>query len=146
MRRRWVQWLSPPSRSNPGETLRWVRRISLLSGVFALVIAGQFALQGESGVLIAVLVASGLLSASTWVTLMPAIHRADEHGPLSAEELPLARRRERRASVFTAALLCIAFPVIGYVLEGIGGAAFFFVAGALSVGLGIWMLRRCPAD
>jgi len=114
--------------------------------VFGLVIAAQFALQGESGVLIAVLVAGGLLSASTWVTLMPAIHQADEHGPLSAEELPRARRRERRASVLTAALLCIAFPVIGYVLEGIGGAAFFFVAGALSAGLGTWMLRRRPAD
>jgi hypothetical protein len=146
MRRRWVQWLSPPSRSNPGETLRWVRRIFLLGGVFALVVAGQFALQGESGVLISVLVVSGLLSVSTWVTLKPAIRRADEHGPLSAEDLPHARRRERRASVFTATLFCIAFPVIGYVLEGVGGAATFFVLGALSVGLAIWILRRRPAD
>jgi hypothetical protein len=123
-----------------------VRRISLLGGVFALVIAGQFALQGESGVLIAVLVVSGLLSASTWVTLKPAIRRADEHGPLSAEELAQAKRRERRASVFTAALLCIAFPVIGYVLEGIAGAATFFVVGVLSAGLGIWISARRPTD
>jgi hypothetical protein len=48
--------------------------------------------------------------------------------------------------VFTATLFCIAFPVIGYVLEGVGGAATFFVLGALSVGLAIWILRRRPAD
>jgi hypothetical protein len=114
--------------------------------VFGLVIAGQFALQGGRGVLIAVLVVSSLLSASTWVTLQPAIRRADERGPLSAEELGQARRRERRASMFTAALLCIAFPVIGYVLEGIGGAVFFFVVAALSVGVGTWILRRRPTD
>jgi hypothetical protein len=123
-----------------------VRRISLLGGVFALVIAGQFALQGDSSVLIAVLVVSGVLSASTWVTLKPAIRRADEHGPLSAEELPQAKRRERRASVFTAALLCIVFTIIGYVLEGVAGAATFFVLGALSAGLAIWISARRPTD
>jgi hypothetical protein len=111
-----------------------------------LVIAGQFALQGESGVVVAVLVASALLSASTWVTLKPVIRRADERGLLSAEELPHAKRRERRASVVTAALLCSAFPIIGYVLEGIAGAATFFIVAALSVGLGILILRRRPTD
>ena len=123
-----------------------MRRVSLLGGVFGLVIAGQFALQGESGVVIAVLVASALLSASTWVTLKPAIRRADERGLLSAEELSHAKRRERRASVVTAALLCSAFPITGYVLEGIAGAATFFVVAALSVGLGILILRRRPTD
>jgi len=120
--------------------------MSVLGAVFGLVIAGQFALQGgSSGVLIAVLVVSGLLSASTWVTLKPAIRRADEHGSIrrrvAAWETPGTSR-----------------------LQGHGGAAlhrvhrhrlraqrhlgrgYLLVLGAPGVGLGIWMLRRRPTD
>jgi len=142
MRKRLLQWLAPPSRANPGETLRWVRRVSVLASVFALLIAAQLALQGANEVMIWVIVASALLGATSWVTLRPAIRRADQRGPLTAEEFTRGVRRGDRAVLVMAALYCITFPIIGYLLEGLGGAIFFFVMGTVSGGLGIWMNRR----
>lgn len=142
MRQRLLQWLSPPSLSNPGETLRWVRRVSLLSGVFALTIAGQFALEGESGVLIGLLLVGALLSASSWVTLKPAIRRADERGALTAVELAAARGRANRVSRILGVGYCIAFPIAGYALLGVGGAIFFLVLAVLISAFGIWANNR----
>lgn len=132
MRRCWVQWLSRPSRSNPGETLRWVRCISLLVGVFGFgdcraVRASRRKRRPHRGAH-----REWLLSASTWVTLKPAIRRADEHGGYPPKSCRMRDAGNVAASVFTAALLCIALPLTGYVLEGVAGAATFFVVGGPS--------------
>lgn len=114
----------------------------MVGGAFALVIAAQVALEGGSGVLTAVLIAGGLLSASTWVTLEPAIRRLDKRGPLTPAELSRSGRLGDRVALIMATLYCVAFPIVGYVLEGVAGAIFFFVMGALCAGLGVRAHRR----
>jgi hypothetical protein len=143
MRRRFLQRLAPPSPSNPGDSLRWVRRASLVSGGFGLLIAAQIALSGGSSVVVAILVAAGLLSASTWVTLVPAIRRADQRGRLTPTETQEAIRRGNRASLVMAIILCLAFTIAGFVLDGgVGGAALLLALGAVIVGLSIWTNKR----
>lgn len=142
MRSRLTQWFIPPDRGHPAETLRWVRRVSLLISAFGLIVAGQAALEGADKVVVWVLVASAVLLASTWLTLKPAIRHAERRGPLTVEERTRAIRRSDRGTLVMAAIYCVTFPIVGYVLEGTGGAIFFFVLGGAGAGLGVRTSRN----
>lgn len=142
MRSRLAQWFSPPDRGHPAETLRWVRRVSILISAFGLIVAAQLALEGADNVVVWVLVASAALLASTWLMLKPAIRQAEQRGPLTVEERARAIGRSDRATLVIAAIYCVTFPIVGYVLEGTSGAIFFFVLGGAGAALGVRTSRN----
>jgi hypothetical protein len=121
--------------------MRWVRRVTLVSGVLALMSGGlQFALGRPvlGGVLI-VVSALGVLSD---FSLRRVIRRMEERGPPTDEARERGKRRARR-------FLWIAVPSwvalgagIGWVINGAPAAIFMAVMVSSSSGLGIWLTRR----
>lgn len=140
MRGRLAHWLRPPPAHAAADRLRWVARLAIVIGVLGLANALIHWVETERTPWIQLVAA--LLMLSTPLTLRPAIARASSEGPPPAAELPRRRRRGDIAMYVISGALCVVMPITGYLLDGVGGAAFFLVGALSSAGLSFWLWRR----
>lgn len=138
VRQRLALWFSPPSAEDPAETLRWVRRISLVLVLANLAVAVDNQLRGA---MVWPFLVGGLLLASSWVMLTPAI-RGAEREPRGSEDEDHMGRRGSRATYLVCALYCLTFPIPGFLVGGVGGAVFFEALALITSLCSIWLWTR----
>lgn len=137
--RRMSGLIPPTSGSDPHETLRWVRRVELVSGVSAI-IAGV-ALWNE-GWFHWLLIGTGLLCVSPWPGARAILRRAERDPGILVSDPERRRTRGRRAAQVQVPIFAVAGFVIGYVVDGLGAAIFTSAVTGVSVALGAWWFMR----
>ena len=138
--RRLSGWMPPTAATDPRETLRWVRRMELVSGG-AAIIAG-LALWND-GWWHWVLIGVGLLGFSPWPGARAILRRADRKPGVLVSDPERRRCRGRRVALVQVPLYAISGFVIGYLVDGLGAAIFMGLALGLTAAFAAWLsLRR----
>jgi uncharacterized membrane protein YedE/YeeE len=131
--------LPPPSSADPRATLRWVRRLEIVTGL--LVIAGAVLLSGTGGwrwLLIGV----GLLGLSPWPGPAAILRRADRKPGVLVTDAERRRARGRRVlRVLVPVYIAIALGV-GYLIDGWPAAITAGLLVGIGAGLGAWLVVR----
>jgi hypothetical protein len=87
-----------------------------------------------------------LLSGLSLNTTIAAIERLEadpEYRPPTPQEM---KRRGRLAARIYTGVALIAFPIVGYLIDGVPAAVFFLVLGGAGTGLGLWFVERRLSD
>lgn len=133
-------WLMPPTPgAEPAETLRWVRRIEIVTGLLLIGLGVAF----YDGWWRWGLIAFGVLSLAPWPGAAAILRKADRKPDILISD-PQRRRARGRQMLKIMVLVTFAFGVAyGYVIDGWTVAIITGVLAALCAGVGgRWALRR----
>jgi fatty acid desaturase len=131
--------LLPPRDGDARELLRYSRRMEILGAVAAL-IGAAVTWSGEWWTWL--LVGVGLLGLSPWPGPAAILRRAEKNPDILVDDPQRRRERARRLVTILVPAYTLLFTLAGYLLLGWGGALFFLVLGALSSGIGAWLVLR----
>ena len=128
-------WITPPPGGDPRKTLLWVRRMEIVGGVANLGIAAA-TWSGEwwSWLLVAI----GVLSLSPWPGVAVILRKAEKRPDVLISDPERRRQRGVRFLRYFVPVYVLVFTASGYLLEGVGGAIFFFVVGSIGAAAGVW--------
>ncbi len=132
--------LPPPAGADPRETLRWVRRYEVISGLAALVLGLVLWNEGWWHWL---LIGVGLLGMSPWPGAQAILRKAERKPNVLITDPDRRRARGRRAALVQIPLYLVGGAVLGYQLDGWPAAIFMGALMGAGAGLGAWRsLRR----
>jgi hypothetical protein len=129
----------PPADGEPRETMRWVRRMEIVSAVFAFVVA---AIVSAPAGLRWALVALGLLALSPWGGANTILRKADKNPDVLIADPERRRERGRRVLWIMSAFEIVVLVAIGLVMGGASLALVMGVIGVFCALAGAWLFRR----
>lgn len=132
--------LMPPAlEADPKETLRWVRRVELVSGIAAIALGLALWTMGWWHW---VLLAVGLVGLSPWPGPRAILRRAERKPGVLVSDPIRRRARGRRATRVVVPLYFLTGAVAGYILDGWAAAVYMGLLMGAGPVLGAWSYRR----
>jgi hypothetical protein len=142
MRDRLKAWIVPPTTAtDPVETLRWTRRMEVVTGLLALVAGIATWSEGWWHWL---LIGTGLLGLSPWPGPASILRKARTNPGVLVHDPERRRARGRRAIAIGTLAEAVVLSAVGYVTLGWGGAAALAAASLVAGALAAWLLLRRP--
>lgn len=136
----WLPSLMPPAPgAGPEEHLRWVRRVELHGGIFALGLAAVF---WDEVVWRWLLIAAGVLSLSPWPGPQALLRKAERKPTVLLTDPQRRRARAKRVALILPPVYCDIVGGIGYVLDGWPAAIFMGALTGLGTSLACWWFLR----
>jgi hypothetical protein len=135
-----LRLLRPPAPdADPRESLLWVRRMEIASGVICLIVAGVWA----DGWWRWLLVGLGLLGLSPWLGARSILRRAERKPGVLVTDPDRRRVRARRTVLILVPVYVLVGGVVGYLVDGWPAAGT--MGGLMGVGAALgawWVVRR----
>jgi hypothetical protein len=123
--------------------LRWVRRLTIAMLPIGVLLFVQAWASDATPLWVAVAIVA--LVASSPVALTFAIRATERETEKPGYRQPTPeemRGRERRAAYALVAVLCLVMPAVGYVIDGLAGAAVFLLFAMLGSAVTLWSQRH----
>jgi hypothetical protein len=125
----------PTADTDPRETLAWVRRWEIASGIGAIVLG--LALWNE-GWWHWLLIGVGLLSLSPWLGAAAILRRAERKPEILVADPDRRRARARRLAPIQVPVLVLVGALVGYLVDGWAAAATMGALMGAGAALGVW--------
>ena len=130
----------PGPETDPRETLRWVRRWEIVSGIGALLLAVPL---WDDGWWRWALLASGVAGLSPWPGARMILRRDERDPDVLVWDPDRRRMRARRVALTQVAVNVVVGGLVGYLMDGWLAAIFIAgFAGAIAAVVGWLLIRR----
>lgn len=129
----------PAPETDPGESLRWVRRWEVVSGIGAIALGLALWNVGWWHWL---LIGVGLFSLAPWPGTQAILRRAERKPGVLVTDPDRRRARARRVVAIQSPILVAAAALAGYVLGGWGAAITIGALIGAGTALGAWLMLR----